>query len=145
MIDYVGDLNRCANFHRNRLDMAAPTHTWNITTLWLLFSCNFFCIVFSQSRNGRTERRTDMHDGSNDAVWCKDVPFRGFVDVRMHQVSRVPKTHQVFDTYGNFKPKRKCWITFERKEIEKWCPQTTDTKVGSRIRMVTSLPACHTP
>jgi hypothetical protein len=26
-IDYVGDLNRCANFHCNRLDKGAPTHT----------------------------------------------------------------------------------------------------------------------
>jgi hypothetical protein len=25
-IDYVGDLNRCANFHCNRLDKGAPTH-----------------------------------------------------------------------------------------------------------------------
>jgi hypothetical protein len=44
----------------------------------------FCCIFFSQSRNGRTERRTKMHDGSNDVVWRKYVPFRGFVDVRMH-------------------------------------------------------------
>jgi hypothetical protein len=43
-----------------------------------------FCVFFSQSRNGRTERRTKMYDGSNDVVWREDVPFRGFVDVRMH-------------------------------------------------------------
>jgi hypothetical protein len=44
----------------------------------------YFLYFFSQSRNGRTERRTKMYDGSNDVVWRKYVPIRGFVDVRMH-------------------------------------------------------------
>jgi hypothetical protein len=42
-----------------------------------------FLYFFSQWRSGRTKRSTNMHEGSNDAVWHKDVPFRGLVDVRM--------------------------------------------------------------
>jgi hypothetical protein len=49
-----------------------------------IFLSILFQDFFSQSRNGRTERRTNMHDGSNDAVSRKDVPFRSIVDVCMH-------------------------------------------------------------
>jgi hypothetical protein len=36
-------------------------------------------------------------------------------------------------------------MTFERKDIDKTCQQTTNTKVGSQNRMVTSFPVCPTP
>jgi hypothetical protein len=33
-------------------------------------------------RTGRTERRTDMPNGSSDAVWRKEVPFGGLVSMQ---------------------------------------------------------------
>jgi hypothetical protein len=47
-----------------------------------LFLLIFF-YFFSQSRGGRTERRTNMHDGSNDAARRKDMTFRRLVGVCM--------------------------------------------------------------
>jgi hypothetical protein len=40
------------------------------------------------------------------------------------------KITENFSPYGNFKPKLKMLITFERKEIVKKCQRTTYTKVG---------------
>jgi hypothetical protein len=66
--------------------MGAPTRMCNITTVTFLltFLLFFFSFFFSQSRSGRTERRTNMNDGSNGAVSREEVPFGGLVDVCMH-------------------------------------------------------------
>jgi hypothetical protein len=41
-----------------------------------------FLFWFLGSRTGRTERRTDMFDGSNDAVWRKEVLLGGLVSMQ---------------------------------------------------------------
>lgn len=73
-------LTKCENFHHNRLNKGALIHTLymkynDVDTFFLRY-------FFSHSRSGRTERRTNMHDGSNDVVRRKLVPFWYLVDMR---------------------------------------------------------------
>jgi hypothetical protein len=98
------DLNRCANFHCNRLDKGAPTHTWNTTTLWLFFFWYFviFCIFFSQSHNGRTERRTNVHDGSNDAASPRTCLFGVSLMHACIKGSRIQKKNPKFRPLWDF-------------------------------------------
>jgi hypothetical protein len=150
MIDYVGDLNRCANFHCNRLDKGAPRIREIYTTLWLFSFDSFFYSFFKIFFRNRVAAERSVAQTCIMAQTTRFDARRCLFGVSLMYAcikgSRIPKKKtQNFGPYGNFKPKRKCWITFERKEIDTRCQQTTNTKVGSRNRMVTSLPACHAP
>jgi hypothetical protein len=138
-IDNVGDINRCANFHCHRLDKGAPTHTWNITTLWL-FSFDITFLKFFSPNLVTAERSVAQicvmaQPTRFDARTCL---FGASLMNACIKGSRIPQNPQNFGTYGSFKPKRKRWITFERKEIDTRCQQTTNAKVWS-------LSACHAP
>ena len=37
------------------------------------------------------------HDGSNDAVCCKEVPFGGRVDTKLHSGVKTPRKPQILE------------------------------------------------
>jgi hypothetical protein len=86
------------NLKSRSVGLGRPTQT----ILLLFFYFVSFLIFFSRSRTGRTERRTNKHDGSNNAV----VPFWGLVDVRIEaykseEYPQTPKISQI----GHFQSK----------------------------------------
>jgi hypothetical protein len=67
----------------------------------------FFIFWFVGSRTGRTERRTDMLNGSNDAVSRKEVPFGGLVSLRKRKGGQTPRRHQNRTCKGEIPAKTK--------------------------------------
>lgn len=130
-IYYVGELNKVQT-SANRLNMIVLTHTCNITSLQLF-----------RSHAGRTQHRTNMHDDSNDTVWRKNVPCRGFVDVRKHFWGfKIPNPPN-FPHKAHSSKKRKRWIIFKQKDLDKTCQQTiyTDMRVAeSNGDVISGLP-----
>jgi len=49
---------------------------------WVKYNKNLFIYTFFREHAYRSDPSTDFHAyGSNDADWCKGVPFGGFVDI----------------------------------------------------------------
>jgi hypothetical protein len=87
-IDNVGDLNRCANFHCNRLDMERP-HAYvkynDFVTFYLLIVFYFFLYFFSRNRVAveRSVAQTCMM-AQTTRFGTRTCLFGGLVDVCMH-------------------------------------------------------------
>jgi hypothetical protein len=82
-------------------------------------ACFFHFFGSSGSRTGRTERRTDVLNGSNDADWRKEVPLGGLVSMQKRLGGpNSPKTPKTGPVKRKFQPKRKRRITSERKKID---------------------------
>ena len=45
----------------------------------------------------QTAKPICIHDGSNDAVCCKEVPFGGRVDTKLHLGVKTPQKPQILE------------------------------------------------
>jgi hypothetical protein len=76
---------------------------------WFLF----FIFMPLGTRSNRTARRTDTPNGSNDVIWCKKVPFRGYIDIARRFEVKWHKLPKSWTSKGSFKSNQKC-LTSER-------------------------------
>ena len=76
-IDYFGELTRCAKNGWDRLTGGGPTDRWNITSKAFLPTpyLTLLYFFFLYASTAQTAEQISTHDGSNDAVCCKEVPF----------------------------------------------------------------------
>ena len=62
-----------------------------------------------------------MHNGSNDAVCCKEVPFRGRVDKKLHLGDKPPKNPKFWNRNAKFPAKsmhsNNFWTVRDRQKI----------------------------
>ena len=137
MIDYVGELTRCAKNGYHRLAGGGPTDRWNITSTFVLYFTLPFLFLYVST--AQTAEPICTHDSSNDAVCCKEVPFGGRVDMKLHLGVKPSKTPNFGTGMPNFQPNQYSWITFERWEIDKKFQRRAYTKSGSENRTVTSF------
>jgi hypothetical protein len=106
-IDYVGEVTRCAKIGWNRLTGGGPTNRWNITSKTFL-TIPDLTLPFSFFLYASTPKTTQpiyTHDGSNDAVYCKEVPFGGRVDKKLHFGVKIPQKPQILNWDAKFPAK----------------------------------------
>ena len=99
-IDYVGKITRCAKNGWNRLVGGGPTDRWNITSktfLTIRKLPHFTLLFFLYASSAHTVEPICTHDGSNDVVCCKKVPFEGRVDMKLHLGGQNPRKPQILE------------------------------------------------
>ena len=97
-IDYVGELTRCAKNDCNRLAGGGPTDRWNITSKFLLYlTLPYLFFLFLYACTAQTAEPICTLNGSNDVVCCKEVPFGGRVDTKLHLGVKIPWKPQILE------------------------------------------------
>ena len=56
-----------------------------------------YLFFFLYSSTAQTAQPIYTHDSSNDAVCCKEVPFGGRVDTKLHLGVKTPKKPQILE------------------------------------------------
>ena len=110
-----------------------PSYVWNITSFCFVFYFFFLISPFWDSRTARTRRRIKMCSGSNDADITKEVPFVGFVCMKIHLGVEI---HQNVDPPSNVAVTSRsrlmaCHTNNARKDISSWLSYSVSRAPGS--------------
>ena len=104
--DYVGELTRCAKNYLNRLAGGGPTDRGNITSTFVLYlTLPYLTFLFLYAFTAQTAEPICTHDSSNDAVCCKEVPFGGRVDTKLHLGVKTPENPKFWNRDAKFPAK----------------------------------------
>ena len=121
-IDYVSEHTRCAKNGCNRLAGGGPTDRWNITSIFVLyFTLPYFTFFFLYASTAQMAQPIYTHDSSNDAVCCKEVPFGGRVDTKLHLGVKTPQKPKFRNRDAKFPAKsiqpNNFWTVRDRQKI----------------------------
>ena len=98
--DYVGDPYGCAKLGAYPSTGGFWAHGWNITKIIFIYAP-----FLRNSPTGQTRWQIFTHDGSNDAVSRKDVPFWRILHIAPHLGGqKTPKKNNFGAWIGDFKP-----------------------------------------
>jgi hypothetical protein len=129
--DYCPNIMLQINFHNNRPKVFVCPQWWRCT----------FCVTpvffhFLSRVSSGTRRSICQAYVSNDVACLKAVPFRGLIDEKFFQ-GEYPFP-RIFKGHFTCKSKKSdnFWFVRDRRKI----PKPTYTKLGSRNRLVRSLP-----
>jgi hypothetical protein len=103
-IDYAGEVTQCAKNGWNRLAGGGPTDRWNITSKTCLTYNLLYFFIRACLYTAETVKPICTHDGSNDVVCYKEVPFGVALIRNTFRGPNPPKTPHFGTGLLNFQP-----------------------------------------
>ena len=80
---------------------------------------------FLHVSTAQTAQPIYTHDGSNDAVCCKEVPFGGRIDMKLHLGVKIPENPKFWNRDAKFPAKsihsNNFWTVRDRRKISTEC------------------------
>ena len=79
-----------------------------------------YLTFFLSASTAQTAEPISMHNGSNDAVCSKEVPFGGRIDTKLHLGVKIPRKPQILEPECQISNQINTlkFLTFERSETD---------------------------